>query len=102
MTREFKIVTVYRMGSSDGYTHTFSGPLYRTYDAAKAAGIMQHGAYAVEPQARDAIDTGDGHGILLEGGPLQFAETAELDRKIREGALAKLTPYERKLLGVTE
>lgn len=93
--------TVYRAGYTDGYTHTHGGPLYRSYTEAKAAGIAQHGAYAVDPIPREVILLEDGSaGYLIEhgSGPVKFADAIETEKAI----LAKLTEDERQILGLKD
>lgn len=96
-------VTVYLPGYSDGYSHTHTGPLYRTFAEAKAAGISQHGAYAIDPIPREAILTEDGSAayiVDLRWGMTKFGDTIELEKVMRKAALAKLTVNERQLLGL--
>lgn len=97
--------TVYLTGHSDGYTHTYGGPLYRSYAEAKAAGIARHGAYAVDPIPREAIVLEDGSAaylIELGAGPVKFAEAVELEKVMRKAILAKLTEDERRILGLAD
>ena len=91
-------VTMYQIGYSDGYTHTHGGALYGSFDAAKFAGQKEHGAYAVDPKPVQVIVLGDTAWIVQ--GPCKTIDQVEIERQIREAALAKLTPIERELLGV--
>ena len=92
-------ITAYRSGCTDGYTHSHEGPLFRTYGEAEAYGKGRHGAYAIDPKPVQVIEDGAGGGWIVEG-IVRFAETQEAMEAMRAAAIAKLTPAERRLLGV--
>jgi hypothetical protein len=98
---KIETITVYRTGYSNGYTHAHSGPLFRTYADAKAYGVTEHGAYAVDPMPFEAIDDGMG-GAYLVGERVVFIEQLERDRDTRQKALEKLNPAERRVLGIKD
>lgn len=91
-------ITMYQCGSTDGYTHTHGGPLYATFAAAKFAGEKADGGYAVDPKPVQVIVLGDVAYIVQ--GTAQTIDQVEIEREMRAAALAKLTPQERKLLGL--
>ncbi len=95
-----EVITVYRTGYSDGYTHTHGGALYRTFAEASACGRQEHGAYAVEPRAYQAIDCGDGTAYIIESGPIRFVEAVKAAEARRLEILSRLTPEEQRILGV--
>ena len=97
----YRMTTMFQVGHSDGYTHRYGGPLYGTYDAAVVTGRAQHGNYAVEPKSHPCIVLDDGRVFIVEG-PYKTIDEVEIERELRQKLLAKLSPYERKLLGVRE
>jgi hypothetical protein len=97
----YEIVTMYRTGHSDGYTHTHNGPMYSTFAAAHEAGRIEHGNYAVDPRPYECIKLPDGRVYIVEG-PVKTADEVELDKLVRARALAKLTAEEIKLLGIKQ
>jgi hypothetical protein len=96
---DYKIVNMWRVGHSDGYTHTHNGPLYSTEDAAEMAGREQHGNYAVAPKSYPCITMSDGRTYIVEG-PVATADEVELEKQVRKKLLAKLTPAEQRILGI--
>lgn len=92
------IVTMWQVGHTDGYTHSHSGPLYSTEDAAQLAGQEQHGAYSVAPKARRCVWVGKR--VYIVEGPCVTADEVELEKQVRAKLLAKLTPAEQRILGI--
>lgn len=89
-----KIIEMYRGVESDGYRHYNHG-LYCTKEAAALAFPPPYG---LEPLAVKMLDMGDGtYWELSKGGPERVTSDVEL---LRARALGKLTPEERKVLGV--
>ncbi len=95
----YEILTMYRLGHSDGYTHSHNGPLYTTFAAAKEAGKIAHGAYSVDPKPYECIKLHDGRVFTIEG-PFKTADEVELEKLVRKRALEKLTPEEIRILGI--
>ncbi len=95
----YRLSLMYQVGHSDGYTHFYSGPLYKTFDAAKIAGEGEHGNYAVEPKAQSCIILDDGRVFVIDG-PYKTADEVALEAEVKKRLLDRLTPYEKKLLGI--
>ncbi len=95
---ETGIFTVFQYGHSDGYTHTYGGPLYMSRDAAEFAGKKMHGNYAVEAKAMSAVRIAGR--VYLVDGPYKTFEDVEMEEEIRKSALSKLTAAEKKVLGI--
>lgn len=97
----YQIKIMYMRGTTDGYTHHYGGPLYRTFAAAEAAGEREDGHYSVEPKAVQTIELSDGRVYTIEG-PHKTADTLEIELTLRKAAWNRLTPMERELLGLKE
>lgn len=95
----YELVAMFQIGHTDGYTHSHSGPLYKSFAAAQIAGQQQHGMYAVDPKAQPCIVLDTGQVFIIEG-PYKTADEAALEAEVKKKLLERLTPYEKKLLGV--
>lgn len=93
-----EFVLMFQGGHSDGYNHSYGGPLYESSDAAEFVSRQQHGAYAIEPKPVSCVVI-DGRVYIVDG-PYKTYKDVEMEDKIRAAALAKLTAAEIKALGL--
>ncbi len=95
----YELVTMYQYGHSDGYTHSYTSALYRTSAAAKLAGEMAHGNYAVGPKSVCCIKLDNGIVYIVDG-PWSTADEVEAKKLAVKHAMSKLTLEEIDLLGL--
>lgn len=94
-TPTYRRETVYRARkcNADG-TQDWPSGYYRKYHEARDASDWNG-----DPYRQDVIVTDDGLMWPIASGPIEFSADVEA---ARAAALAKLTPEERKLLGIKE
>lgn len=95
----YKIVTVYNIGYTDGYHHNEGATYALTkVEAERIAGEIHRGHRSVEQGLAIQVD---GKTFLLKDEePICFHGTASHKEKIKLKALSKLTKEEREALGI--
>jgi hypothetical protein len=97
------ITLLYEPASSNGYSHTGDGEFYLCESTAQQVGLNRHGGYAVAPIQHDTYQFEPGRYLLLRSTqPVAVVGTAQATQHIAKAALGKLTPAERKALGLTD
>lgn len=97
---EVEFITMYRGGHSDGYIHTYGGPLFESKEAADFDSQKLHGYHAVPAKAVPCIRLLRSGDVYIVDGPHKTRKDREEEEQIRKAALAKLSEVERKVLGL--
>jgi hypothetical protein len=95
---EMRLITVYEVSSTDGYTRTLEA-LYDNATSAKEHSDSMSGYGRTEEYPGVLLD--DGNVIVNRAGQPEKIARSYLDHT-RKNAIKKLTPEERRALGVTE
>ena len=95
------IIQIYESASTDGYKSFGDGVFFDTSTGANAFAKQKHGGYAVDALKHLSIMDKDGRYYLLKDtNPISLYGSRQAGEDMAKAALAKLTPEERKALGI--
>ena len=95
-----KIIEVYESASTDGYSMYGDGVYFLELHQAEHYSTNKHRGYG-RTRAHDALQLEDGRVFTLKSTtPIIIQGSKGYAERIKEGALAKLSPEEKEILGL--
>jgi len=93
---EIEIVTLYQLGSTDGYHDRYNGPYYRT---SADANVDKTSGYVIGPKTVKAVELDFGRFLILESAtPITIKGETTYDDELRAQTLSRLTPAQREAI----
>jgi hypothetical protein len=96
-----KIVNLYEITSSDGYTDRGEGRYFLSESEAKTAGEIHNKGWSSTPKKHNAIENEEGGFFILQkSSPVYLEGSPAMEEYKKKKAFEKLTSEDRKLLGL--